>query len=183
MFLSRLPHQHLPDLQAWQQGCVWRKKTDREVPPSRPSPGSQRTLLGPSGALGASGTSSAEGRALAGDRLSSAEVGRASKRRKSRHRFKRVNAQLTLTRTVLPLKSAFGAGEDERAEMAHLSPGSASACTWQGRHRSGRALRIPWHQNEPCTTGGKRYHSSPSKRFQASLNTSPAEETDFLFPG
>lgn len=143
MCLSRLPHQHLPDLQAWQQGCVWRKKTDREVPPSRPSPGSRSTPLGPSGALGASGTSSAEGRALAGDRLPSAEVGRASKRRKSRHRFKRVNAQLTLTRTVLPLKSAFGTGEDERAEMAHLSPGSASACTWQGRHRSGRAPADP----------------------------------------
>ena len=41
----------------------------REVPPSRLSPGSRSTPLGHLGGLGASGTASAEGRAPAGDRL------------------------------------------------------------------------------------------------------------------
>lgn len=55
------------------------------------------------------------------------KAGAASKQRQSRQCCKKVSAQLMLTRTVLPLGRAVGAGEGERAGVAPLSLGSVSA--------------------------------------------------------
>lgn len=57
------------------------------------------------------------------------KAGAASKQRQSRQCCKKVSAQLMLTRTVLPLGRAVGAGEGERAGVAPLSLGSVSALT------------------------------------------------------
>lgn len=168
MCLCRLSHWGFPDLRYSTKDVLVGTRSTKKCH----SPGSAQVAGAPSGTLGwllGWGHSPDQGQGHLV--VPSPRLGH-TKQRQSRHGGGKVHAQSMLTSTVLPLELRKMRVLGWLSVSPHCGTGTGTATDpW-----------IPQHRNEPCTTGGKRHRSSPSKHPQASLNTSPAK-LRFFSPG